>query len=362
MSLSNATPFAAEFFRQFNMVGALNGVVAVRGTFDIVPDGTISVSSVQVPFQWSDEYEGEPQDSHLVTPADFVPYKPGTDVTVLGVTYAPGGEAATDWVCGIRVGTRLEKLVRVHGTRYWEPKVKPPRPSLIGREAEAQFEGWAMTRAEPATVVPLSWRLAFGGARPLRPGEAPPAEKHPDNGLGPGLLDLHHSPHDARLPAPRIEEVDDPVVDWRQDHVPQGFAPVPPWWLCRRKHAGTIDDRWIKERHPILPEDFDFRFWQVAPPGLVAEPWLGGDEVLQFAYMHPEIELLQTRLPGLSLSARVQHPGHAAQDHPLVLDGVHVDFRRGADRVTLTWRTAFACESDDARIVLTLAGGERSPA
>lgn len=352
MQLTNTTSFAAGCFRQFNLVGALNGVVAVRGAFDIAPDQPLRPAAAQPQFQWSDLYEGPPRESHLLSQADFVPYKPGTDVTFLGAAYAPDGVAATSWVCGLRIGERLKKLVRVHGPRWWRPKWRSARPSLVGAEAEAQFEGWELTQAEPVVATPLTWTLAFGGEWPLRSGQAGPAERHAENELGVGMLDLHHSPKDRSLPAPRIEAVDDPVVDWRGMHQPQGFAPVPPWWSPRQRHVGTVDDRWIAERHPILPEDFDFHFWQCAPPDQVVEPWLRGDEVIELAHLHPRHAMLRMRLPALALTAEVRGADGAARRAPLVLDGVHIDLRAGRSAVDLTWRTAFACEDADVAITL----------
>lgn len=354
MGFDNRTGFSAELFRQFNLDGRLNGVVAVRGAFDLVPDGVMKASAEQAPFQWADEYDGEPHTAQLIAPSDFVPYKPGTDVTFLGSSHAPKGPAAT-WVCGIRVQGHRERLLRVHGPRRWEPQMRPARPSLMGPSAEPQFEGWRLSEAEPADSVEISWRNAFGGTRPLRPGQAPPAEAHPFNGLGPGLIDAHRSPRDQPLPAPRIEAFDDPILDWRQDHEPQGLAPVPPWWRFRQRHVGTIDDKWVRERHPVLPADFDYHFYQTAHPAMVFEPWLAGDELIELANLHPSHPMLRTRLPRLSLTVRLRRPGLPPSEGPLALDGVHFDLRDGASKAFLTWRTAFPYETEDGEVELLLS-------
>lgn len=353
MGFTNGTPFSAELFRQFNLAGLLNGVVAVRGTFDLVPEQTLVLSTEQAPFQWSDEYAGDPHETHLVIPADFVPFKPGTDVTVLGISHAPDREKLLSWTCGVRVGNRVKKLLKVHGPRQWKPQIRAARPSLAGRESDPQFQGWALTPGEAVSSVPISWHHAFGGPKPLRPGQVPPAEVHPNNGIGPGLLDPHHSPLDRPLTAPQVEAPDDPILDWRADHVPQGFAPVPPWWQFRLQYAGTYDERWIAERHPVLPADFDFKFWQCAHPDLIADPWLNGDETVEFAHMHPEMALLRTRLPGVSLQATLRRERQKPERFPLQLDGVHFDFRLGASKAFLTWRGSFPYEVQDADVELS---------
>ncbi len=62
----------------------------------------------------------------------------------------------------------------------------------------------------------------------------------------------------------------------------------PPFWEVRRRHAGTMDDVWLAERHPLSPEDFDFRFWQSATPNCVTERWLSGSEIVTLTNLHHE--------------------------------------------------------------------------
>ncbi|MFD1743836.1 DUF2169 domain-containing protein, partial [Rhizobium helianthi] len=38
---------------------------------------------------------------------------------------------------------------------------------------------------------------------------------------------------------------------------PAGFAPLSPFWKDRAVLAGTYDDDWVANRHPLLPHDFD---------------------------------------------------------------------------------------------------------
>lgn len=37
-------------------------------------------------------------------------------------------------------------------------------------------------------------------------------------------------------------------------------------WQPRLRYAGTYDQHWMDERLPFLPEDFDLRYFQSAPP------------------------------------------------------------------------------------------------
>ena len=130
LALVNDTPFSAAAFEQLNVAGDLALVVALRGTFDIAAGQTLSASPDQQPFAWSDEYDGDPQAGLLLRQADFIPYKPGTDVTVRGRTFAPGGRPIAGWPAGVRVidasgAVRVQKAVRVHAPRYWVRETAP---------------------------------------------------------------------------------------------------------------------------------------------------------------------------------------------------------------------------------------------
>ncbi len=84
MQLVNRTMFHAFAFRQFDREGALDGVVSVRGTFRVEPGLALATADDQEAFQWEDVYDGDPQQRPLLRQSDLVPFKPGTDVTVLG--------------------------------------------------------------------------------------------------------------------------------------------------------------------------------------------------------------------------------------------------------------------------------------
>ena len=54
-----------------------------------------------------------------------------------------------------------------------------------------------------------------------------------------------------------------------QNVLAAAFGPVGRHWEPRVRYAGTYDDRWTEDRMPLLPKDFDDRFHNAAPPGLV---------------------------------------------------------------------------------------------
>ncbi len=361
MRLDNQTPAQAMAFRQFARDGSLDCVVSACARFCHRQDGRIAFAPEQAPFPFEDVHDGDPHDGALLRQGGLVPEKPGTDVTFLGSSFAPGGQPAPQWQAAIRVGTRLQKTLLVSGKRHWLPEVAPPPRDWLGfrkPEAGPTLAGWRLSEPAPSRAVEIHWKHAFGGRIP---GLAP--DVHRGNPLGPGLLLLENGDPDAPVPAHQLDDPVDPVTDWRRHHAaPHCFAPIPPWWQQRQRHAGTYDEAWLEGRHPLLPEDFDPRFWQCAHPDLIATPHLAGDEAYELDNLHSELAAARGVLPAVALSVHCAG-GDAGSErwHALALDGLHFDFRDGGAAITLTWRVRFPL-NDAARAVLTLGAARMTAA
>lgn len=352
MSVDNHTPFPALAFRQFNMVGEMMGVVVARGTFRLTKDGPLQLADEQFPLVMSDTYEGDPHETPQIAATDLAPFKPGTDVTFIGASFAPGGEPQSSWTCGLKVGP-VEKSLRVHGPRMWRARTRKTWRGLIEREKEDALDGWDLTEGEPVAYVPLDWRLAFGG----RLAEDACAA----NPLGIGLVDEARFKEQPDWPAPQIELADQPIRSVNDRPQPAGFAPISPFWRDRVVLAGTYGDDWLETRHPLLPEDFDYSFWQAAPRDQIAEPWLKGNEPFELTNLLPGYEQLGGFLPNIALSVSIDQGG-GPQSGLMALDGVHFDMRPGIGRVFLTWRTGFLWPERIGVPKLTAVRSEREAA
>ncbi|MCF1436216.1 DUF2169 domain-containing protein [Agrobacterium vitis] len=360
MELINRLPFPAMAFRQFDPEGNLDCIVSMRGTFMHVQDGSLDIAPQQESFQWEDAYEGDPHASVLLRQSDLTPDKSGTDVTFLGNAYAPDGKPATSWQSILRVGP-VSKAVKVHGERHWKPKIQEKWAGFSAKEPKRVIKGWALTQAQPANIVPLCWSKAFGG---IIPGTGDPTRESPvdverRNPLGCGIVNFD-MPHDTEpVPAPQITSADQ-SLDWREQYEPQGFGLVSPWWRSRQQYAGTYDEAWLSKRHPLLPRDFDPRFWQCAHPDLIATPHLGGDEGYQLDHLHPRFGQARGRLPGLTCGVHCQREDRD-EWHVLKLDGVHFDWR-SENIVMLTWRVRFPLpEAGETTLTLTRVRVKPSP-
>lgn len=338
MSVDNRTPFPAIAFRQFNLAGDLLGVVAVRGTFLLASGGPLVPAKHQHPLILSDVYDGNPHEGPLTAQCDLVPFKPATDVTFIGASFSPNETPRPDWTCRLRVGP-VEKRLKVTGPRFWRARTRKTLLGLFDRHAEDVLDGWALTEPTPVAYVPIDWRLSYGGLLPGSSGPSPEG-RHRLNSIGRGIVDNDNYREITEYPAPQIEDPVKPIGSSNFDGMSEGFGPISPWWDQRYQYAGTYDDNWLKDRHPLLPEDFDFHFWQCAHPDLIAEPWLNGDEEYELDNLVFGYPSIRGTLPGPKLQVTIDQ-GCGPEIAPMVLDGVHFDLRPGIGRVYLTWRTAF---------------------
>ena len=344
MLLHNITPMPAIAFRQFDLAGELECVVAARGRFSLRLDAPMTPDHGQPDLHWQDAYQGAPHSTSLLHASDLAPFRPGTDVSVLGDAYAPGGKPLASWTCGIQIPNRLDRVLRVTGPRRWVVRPSRTRIGPLRLTQDGQPSAWQVTEPDPARSVPLDWALAYGGPTLGLPDDELPPPMMPDNPLGIGVIDPARTATDRDYPAPQIEWADMPIRSFDASEpapVPAGFGLASPWWPCRLRHAGTYDEQWLEHRHPLLPEDFDDRFWQSAPPGMVVEPWLQGDESFVLSNLHPDHPRLSGLLPRSRMVVRVHLPQAAMEDRELALDSLQFDLRPGLSECQITWRARF---------------------
>ena len=93
-ALDNRTLFAADRSWVRDREGAEVWLVAVKGTFNINPDGSTRVADEQAEVQLAAKYSGEPGKSSLLYDSDLPRTKVTTDIIVNGHAYAPQGEPA----------------------------------------------------------------------------------------------------------------------------------------------------------------------------------------------------------------------------------------------------------------------------
>jgi hypothetical protein len=322
LQFKNGTPFKGTIYLMPDAEGVDTLFTVVKATLTV--GERLALAEEQAPVVLADEYHGEPGKSSIKTPSDVCLTKPAVDVLLLGTAYAPGGRPTTQMDVTLTAGP-VRKAVRVFGDRVWQK-------SGVGH---------AISPPLPFERMPLVWERAYGGMDKAD-GE-PRAEPRNPVGLGYRAPDGDTPVEGLRLP--NLEDPADPIASWKQHPAPAGFAPICGHWAPRKSFAGTYDERWQQERAPYLPADFDPRFFQLAPPGLIA-PFLQAGEWIQVQGASPS-GLLRFQLPPLRIEM-TYIVGGAPQPVPAHLDTVLIE--PDAGRLVLIWRSALRCDKTALRV------------
>ncbi|WP_437760729.1 DUF2169 family type VI secretion system accessory protein [Sorangium sp. So ce1389] len=324
-----------------------------------------------------DVFEGEANASSVRAESDLAPFKPRCDVLVRATAWAPGGQPAERWTARLRVTAPGEPPP---GGDAGAPA--PARRALVDKAVEVcgprwferTAEGFRLTQPEPTASVPVRWEHAFGG-RSLVPAPEPGRGPLLDevcftNPVGRGWMESRYlgalsdagAPAPDRVPAPQIERPDGRVtglvVASHPPHAveapamaelaegygarPAGLGCVGRAWTPRLQRAGTYNDAWVQGRHPFLPDDFSFAYWNAAPD----------DQQIPHPGPDLRVELWNLARPELAHDGRVafELPPHRAfalawiaglpVPVPAALDTLTVDAE--AMVVTCVWRALVA--------------------
>jgi hypothetical protein len=324
--IENRTPFAAERGWVRDRDGSEIWLVAVKATFDILPDGRTCVSDNQPPVQVAVEYHGEPGKSSIKYESDLVLTKQTTDVIIVGHAYAPGG-STTQMQAGFKIGP-LQKLVQVIGDRTW---------SALGAGAPKAF-----------SKMPLVYERAFGGVDATS--KSPGKDWEWRNPVGTGFVVSARNA--AGVALPNLEDPENRIRSWDDRPAPAGFGVVASHWQPRVRFAGTYDDHWMKTRQPLLAEDLDDRFFQCAPADQQAPQFLSGGEPVILHNLTPSGRL-KFMLPRLYLGFTTHFHGGRKEVHrrrKLHTVILEPDF----PRVSLVWHTALPCHFDVQKLERTV--------
>jgi hypothetical protein len=260
-SIINLTPHAVGELAGKDAEGFPLFVAIVKATFAWQPDGSTRPVEPQALHQ-ADAFADEPATSGLLAATDLSPPKPRVDVLFKGTLTA--AQPISEMDVALRIGSRLQKVVRVFSARYWLPGV---------------VHDMVPSKPYPTTALPFAWELSFGGA------DAQDSRVYePRNPAGTGVCKQA-----ADLQGKQAPSFEDPQALIRSSNdrpAPRGFGPVAPHWQPRCKLAGSYDEAWQSSRAPLLPKDFDPAYWNVAPDDQQLPDYQPG-EVVRLLNMSP---------------------------------------------------------------------------
>src|SRR5262249_51916032 len=123
-------------------------------------------------------------------------------------------------------------------------------------------------------------------------------------------------------------------------------------WRPRIQFAGTYNNEWLENHAPFWPDDFDYRYFQTAPPDQQLPYPTGGEEVLLenlTANGHVRFNLPSLTLPVLFIPHRGKD-----QEVQAVIDTVLIEPDLGT--FTLTWRASLAMRRSCFDIAQVIVG------
>jgi hypothetical protein len=324
----NLTRFVVDEFAGHDHKGREFYTVILKATFHWWDHGEVTPASEQQPIVPVDVYAGDPAASGPILPADFAPRKPLVDFLLIGRIALPAAVEQVDVT--VQVGRRLKKTVRVFGDRIWSPSVA----STL-----------SLSRPQRFSEMPIQWDRSFGGHDPDHP-----ELFEPRNPIGRGMRNEPKA-LEGQL-APNFEDPRALITSWSSKPAPIGFGPVAPFWQPRVTHAGTYDEKWQEEVFPLLPDDFDERYFNCAPVDQqFAEYPVGEDVSLHYTtgMRHERFPLPPLQVPVLFVLPRGQ-----SRSEMLTPDTILVD--PAERRLTLVGRVKYLPRPDIAAIRQVLVG------
>jgi hypothetical protein len=268
MEVRHPTPLASSLDSALDAQGNEVRIATLKATFNLV-NGRLFIADDQEPVAMGDTYAGAVGLSSVAYESDLALHKPGTDVVVTGTVYSPQGKFVPRLVASVGVGSVVHEIL-VTGDRRW------------------QWGGLGIRASDPAPFreMPIGWERSYGGGVSGRDesGSYAGEERNP---VGTGFIETKSRGEVEGLALPNFEDPREPIRQWNDRPAPRGFGFVGRSWLPRRRYAGTYDDNWARQRSPLLPRDFDDRFFQAAPAPMAMATHLEGGEAILLRHLTP---------------------------------------------------------------------------
>ncbi|SUB81856.1 Uncharacterized protein conserved in bacteria [Pragia fontium] len=297
MEFRNLSPFPALCYGMVDKNDDEHHVVLIKLSYRMVKhDNDVyqlkAMDDDPIPLCFVDEYWGEINRSSIKQESDLAPFKPLCDVIVNGTAFSPNGKSTTEFPIEVCLKDKNDQ------------KLLHKKLMISGPRVVKNIRG--LTSVKKITSLPVRYEYAFGGECYFSSGMGPEnkipkkyqltdAQKsqHPDypdvpiahsvcneNTVGIGFMEKWYWKAASlnSIPVPQVEDPDSKISitellrqvdDFNRNKLlslkPVGLSTICRGWQPRLSKAGTYDQQWLEERHPALPIDFDFSYWNCAP-------------------------------------------------------------------------------------------------
>ena len=268
MELINKSPFITENMLLKDRLGRDLLVVILKCSYSFSSSSQISTCEQQVPVHLEDSFIGDPGESSIKYASAAVPVKPGTDIVHVGHAYAPDG-LSREFNALLKVG-HISKICRIVGNRRWEKSIS----------------GFSLTPPEQFIKMPLVYEKSFGGKDQSSP-DNKEHEYEGRNPLGCGFMAKNSKLDPVKICVPNIEDPAELITSPQDRPKPAGFSFYGRDWQPRLTLAGTYDSKWKENNFPLLPVDFNEKYYNSAHPDLITPVNLQGGEIVEIVNLSP---------------------------------------------------------------------------
>jgi hypothetical protein len=325
--------------------------VIVKRSYRLIPNGVAERRDADRPLRLIDEYYdgGDAESSTVQHESELAPYKPATDVVVVGKAYAPGGNPTQQMRVGVLIGS-VQKVLVVTGDRrcHFRPSALP-----------------TFSEPDPFVTMDIRYERAYGGRDEISLKDVP--FTYPRNDMGAGVVLRNVKLAVDGLSLPNIEDptdaltperlfIEDPTR-WHEQPLPQGLGWRQRTWYPRSALIGsyppflapgtvTAEERMglVPPDHVALAKQSRFKplvgqFGNGASLGLMFTS-LRGDEAVTLGGLSPDGRM-RFNLPG-DRPRVVLDIGLGEQTPDPVLHTVSI--RPDDGEIDLIWRAAVPYE------------------
>ena len=328
MEIINQTQFQfAQSSGRINFPG-YSLTLILKGTFDLLQGQNAILSEEQL-FPTGDEFFPDDVDMQgsCRYESDFAYFKPKADLLLSGHCHSPNGKPVPACHVKFQVGTH-EKTLNVFGDRRWK----------------RTFGARTISDPEPFARMELKYENSFGG------------EGYKKNPVGKGFSKQETEEGKKARFLPNIEDPGNMIGSPRSRPNPAGFGPLGNMWGQRFTKMGSYKGKYLKERWPWFAEDFDYGYFNAAPPDMQVEGYLRGDEELYFENFHPEHSKFVSRLPGIRVRCFINKQVDLESDEPkfqeisMKLDTLWADMDN--TKLVLVWRGVTEVQTEEFEEIL----------
>ena len=308
MELVNQSGLPLELTTAFDVSGREHLLIVAKATYHFDTEGGVAAAEQHVEVAFGDVFVGEPGSSAPRYEADTALRKARCDVIVDATARAPGQQPVTELEVGLQVGPMNKQLLAV-GNRVWQKGAL-----RVSASAPTKF-----------TEMPLDYGRAFGGRVPQAKADGTMQyDTYEANPVGAGYSSDARANAVEGMPLPNVEDIGVRVSSPSDQVPPRSFGPVARGWAPRRDHAGSYGTRWHESERPLLPSDFDERFFQCAPPDQQIDFPTGGEQV-GLRHLVADHPVVVFDLPAPELLVKVLHSSNRASELTAVVDTLFIE-------------------------------------